>query len=61
MRDALYGAGVAAVEWFDRLAPVPDDEVLLITLRFTTGEGRAIEFAPRGERHRALLERAVLA
>src|SRR5947207_4108502 len=61
LRDALYGAGVAAVEWFDRLAPVPDDEVLLITLRFTTGEGRAIEFAPRGERHRALLERAVLA
>jgi len=41
LRDALYGAGVAAVEWFDRLAPVPDDEVLLITLRFTTGEGEA--------------------
>jgi len=59
LRDALYGAGVAAVEWFDRLA-APDDEVLLITFRFTPGEGRAIELTPRGARHRALLERAVL-
>src|SRR5262249_38696494 len=60
LRDALYGAGVAAVEWFDRLAIAPDDEVLLITLRFTTGEGRAIRLDPRGERRRVLLARAGL-
>jgi len=60
LRDALYGAGVAAVEWFDRLAIAPDDEVLLITFRFTTGEGRAIRLDPRGERHRMLLARAGL-
>src|SRR5205823_6238730 len=60
LRDALYGVGVAAVEWFDRLAAAPDDEVLLITFRFTAGEGRVIELTPRGPQHRALLERAVL-
>jgi len=60
LRDALYGAGVAAVEWFDRLAAAPEDEALLITFRFATGEGRAIRLEARGERHRVLLARAGL-
>ena len=58
LRDALYGAGVAAVEWFDRLPPAPGDELLLVTFRFTTGEGRAIRLEARGTRHRELLDRA---
>jgi len=58
LRDALYGAGVAAVEWIDRLPLAPDDELLLVTLRFTSGEGRAIHLDARGARHREFLERA---
>src|SRR5205823_13035998 len=42
LRDVLYGEGVAAVEWFDRLLPAAGDEVLPITLRVRPGGGRTI-------------------
>ena len=57
LRDVLYGEGVAAVEWFDRLGlAAGDDEALLVTLRFTLGGGRAIRLEARGARHERLLE-----
>ena len=57
LRDVLYGEGVAAVEWFDRLGlAAGDDEALLVTLRFTPGGGRAIRLEARGARHERLLE-----
>ena len=56
-RDAFYGPGVAAVEWFNRLPPGWGHDLLLVTLCFTSGEGRAIHLDARGARHRELLER----
>jgi tRNA threonylcarbamoyladenosine biosynthesis protein TsaE len=58
LREPLHGDGVAAVEWFDRLAPATEDEVLLVTFRFTA-QGRAIALEARGPAHDALLARAV--
>lgn len=57
LRDVLYGDGVAAVEWFDRLVPEDEEEVLLVTLAFTP-QGREIRLEARGPRHEALLGRA---
>ena len=59
LREVLYGAGVAAVEWFDRLAPGAEDERLLLTFRFTP-QGRAIRLDARGPGHVALLARAAI-
>jgi len=59
IREVLHGEGVAAVEWYDRLAAGPDDEVLVVTLRFTR-EGRAIRLDARGAGPVALLARAAL-
>ena len=59
LRDVLYGPGVAAVEWFDRLPRVSADDVLTVTFRFA-GEGRAIRLEARGSRHEAFLARAGL-
>jgi tRNA threonylcarbamoyladenosine biosynthesis protein TsaE len=57
LRDVLYGEGVATVEWFNRLDADADDEVLLVGLRVTAGEGRAIRLEARGARHERLLAR----
>jgi tRNA A37 threonylcarbamoyladenosine biosynthesis protein TsaE len=47
----LYGAGVAAVEWFDRLGADAGEEALLVTLRHVAGDRRAIRMEARGARH----------
>jgi tRNA threonylcarbamoyladenosine biosynthesis protein TsaE len=64
-RDVLYGDGVAAVEWFDRLLPAAGDEVLLITLRYaepaSAPERRTIRLEARGAAHERLLAAAVTA
>ena len=51
LRDALYGTGVAAVEWFDRLPAPPPDDVLRIELRHGTGDRRIIQLIADGGRH----------
>jgi tRNA threonylcarbamoyladenosine biosynthesis protein TsaE len=56
LREVLYGEGVAAVEWFDRLPASPGDDVLLITFCLAAGEGRAIRLEPRGARHERLVD-----
>jgi tRNA threonylcarbamoyladenosine biosynthesis protein TsaE len=56
LRDVLYGEGVAAVEWFDRLGEACDDEVLLVTLDFAGGDARRIRLEARGPRHERLLD-----
>lgn len=58
-RDILYGDGVAAVEWFDRLPPPPPAEILVLTLRHGRGDERAIEAEATGPRHEAWLAAAV--
>lgn len=55
LRDVLYGSGVAAVEWFERLLPVAGDEYLVVTLRYTGGDERVIRLEAHGTRHGRLL------
>ena len=55
LREALYGDGVAAVEWFDRVAAIAGDEYLVVTIAHAGPEVRAIRFDPRGARHERLL------
>lgn len=58
LRDVLYGAGVAAVEWFERLLPTAGDEILLITLRYAGEDRRSIRLEAHGPRHERLLAAA---
>src|SRR5262249_31208948 len=58
LRDVLYGEGVAAVEWFDRLLPAAGDEVVLIMLAYG-GRGRTIRCEARGARHARWLAAAL--
>ncbi len=58
LRELLYGDGVAAVEWFDRLLPAAGDEFLLVTLRAGAGDGRAIRLEAYGPRHAGWLRDA---
>lgn len=57
-RDILYGDGVAAVEWFDRLPPPPPTEILALTLRHGRGDERTIDAEASGPRHEAWLAAA---
>jgi tRNA threonylcarbamoyladenosine biosynthesis protein TsaE len=59
LREVLYGEGVAAVEWFDRLLPAAGDEVLVITLRYAGRDARTIRLEARGARHERLLDLAL--
>src|SRR5499427_8097037 len=58
LREVLYGAGVAAVEWFDRLPQVGDD-VLRVALGHAGDDHRTIRFAAEGPRHERWLARAL--
>jgi hypothetical protein len=53
LREVLYGAGIAAVEWFERLLPAAGDEVLLVTRRAGAGDSRSIRLEAHGPRHEA--------
>lgn len=59
LRDELYGHGVAAVEWFDRLPADPEGEFLLVTLRSGDGDRRMIRLESHGARHAAWLRAAL--
>ena len=59
LREVLYGAGVAAVEWFDRLLPEAGADVLRVALRYADGDRRTIRLAAYGPRHQAWLARAL--
>ena len=59
LREALYGAGVAAVEWFERLLPAAGDQFLLLTLRSLAGDDRTIRLAAHGARHATWLRAAL--
>src|SRR5262245_43271965 len=59
LREVLYGAGVAAVEWFDRLPPACADDALRVVLTYGEGERRTIRLTAHGGRHEAWLARAL--
>jgi tRNA threonylcarbamoyladenosine biosynthesis protein TsaE len=59
LREVLYGPGVAAVEWFDRLPAQAGEEALIVTLRHVEGDRRVIAIEARGERHTRWREAAL--
>ena len=59
LREVLYGAGLAAVEWFERLLPAAGDEYLLVTLRYGAGDSRSIRLEAHGPRHATWLRAAL--
>jgi tRNA threonylcarbamoyladenosine biosynthesis protein TsaE len=61
LRDVLYGEGVAAVEWFDRLLPAAGDDVLLVTLAYDEAgaDRRVVRLEATGPRHERLLHDAL--
>lgn len=59
LREVLYGPGVAAVEWFDRLPAEAADEVLVVTLRHVAGDRRIVDLDARGARHERWLASAL--
>lgn len=59
LREVLYGHGVAAVEWFDRLGESTGDEYLRVTIGLGAGDARTIRLEANGPRHEALLVRVV--
>lgn len=59
LRDVLYGDGVAAVEWVDRLLPAAGDELLLVSLHYDGEDRRRIRLEARGPRHTAYLAAAL--
>jgi tRNA threonylcarbamoyladenosine biosynthesis protein TsaE len=59
LREVLYGPGVAAVEWFDRLPAEAKEEALLVTLRHVAGERRIVRFEAHGARHERWLASAL--
>ena len=61
LREVLYGAGVAAVEWFDRLLPDAGDDVLRVALSHAGGDHRTIRLTAHGVRHVQWLARTLAA
>lgn len=61
-RDVLYGDGVAAVEWFDRLLPAAGDDVLVVRLDVgprDEPDRRRVRLEAHGDRAGAWLDRAL--
>ena len=59
LRDVLYGEGVAAVEWFDRLPLEVRADALVVTLRHAEADRRAIRLEAHGDRPARLLALAL--
>lgn len=55
LREALYGDGVAAVEWFDRLRDAAHVDAFIVTFAFADADRRTIRLAARGRAHERLL------
>jgi tRNA threonylcarbamoyladenosine biosynthesis protein TsaE len=55
LREALYGNGVAAVEWFNRLRDANQADALVVTFTFAGADRRTLSLAARGLRHENLL------
>jgi tRNA threonylcarbamoyladenosine biosynthesis protein TsaE len=57
-RDVLFGDGVAAVEWYDRLGPL-SDEALIVEIGYAPAGRRRIRLTPQGTRHAGWLAAAL--
>jgi tRNA threonylcarbamoyladenosine biosynthesis protein TsaE len=59
LRDALYGDGVVAVEWFDRIAAAGD--ALRVTFRLGAADRRVIRLEAHDTRHEEVMQCVQLA
>lgn len=57
LREALWGPGVAVVEWFDRLPADAAEDALVVRLEPRGGDRRRVRLEARGPRHEAWLAR----
>ncbi len=54
LREYVYGRGVTAIEWFDRLSEGALDDYLLVRIDYA-GSGRILDFQAHGSRAQAWL------
>ncbi len=57
LREYLFSAGVAAVEWFDRLREAEALSCLSIRMSYAGASLRTIELNARGDRYIAIIEK----
>ena len=58
LREALYGIGVAAVEWFDRVPARAGGDALVVTLRALDATTRALRLEASDALHGRLVDAA---
>jgi tRNA threonylcarbamoyladenosine biosynthesis protein TsaE len=57
LREYLFSAGIAAVEWFERLREADELDFLAVRISYAGANARRIEFSATGERHATLIAR----
>lgn len=57
LEEFLYGEGVAAVEWADRLGPLTPPEYLEISMAHQKDSKRAIKLKAVGQRYKDLIQK----
>ena len=55
LREYLFSAAVAAVEWFERLREAADLDVLAIKIEYAGASARRLEFRATGARHGSIV------
>ncbi|MBI5192155.1 MAG: tRNA (adenosine(37)-N6)-threonylcarbamoyltransferase complex ATPase subunit type 1 TsaE [Nitrospirae bacterium] len=58
MEEVIYGNGVTAIEWAERIKDALPDDRIDIKLEWVDDKMRAIEIIAYGEKHRKILEEA---
>lgn len=59
MEEAIYGQGVAAIEWAERISDVLPDERIDVTLKYVDEKTRIIEMRAFGPHHSRALKEAL--
>jgi len=55
LREYLFSAGIAAVEWFDRLREAEELDFLAVRISYSSANARRIEFRATDARHAAVV------
>ena len=55
LREYLFSAGIAAVEWFERLREGADLEFLSVRIEYADTNTRRLEFRATGSRHASIV------
>lgn len=57
MEEILYGKGVTAIEWAERIKDTLPDERVDITMKWVDDNTRTIEMSAWGRHHKEVLEK----